>query len=308
MTPSAIVTGGNGFIGTHLIRQLCREGWDVTAVIRAGRALAPDLRDGVRVVHADMAEYARLDELTGPCEQAVVFHLAWDGLCGPVLQDHATQLANASHSADAVAAAARMGCARFVMVGSMNEYEILGLGERSGVRLRWANNYAASKLAAEHIGKTVASQVGIEFVTARLAMAYGPGNYSPMLPNVVLSQLISGQTPRLVEGRGEYDMVYVEEIVGALIAVAERGVDQRMYYVGHEQSRTFRQILEALRDAVAPGAELDFGAYPEENSIDYSLVDRSLLRVDTGYVCDADFAASVCTTADWLAATPGARP
>ncbi|GAB3751792.1 NAD(P)-dependent oxidoreductase [Yimella radicis] len=302
MTRTAIVTGASGFIGTHLVRALVGEGWSVIAVKRPTAQIATELVGRVRQVSAELSDYGDLDSVVGPAPEGVLFHLAWDGLMGAAFKDHTGQLLNAARSVDAVAAAARMGCRRFVMVGSMNEYEILGLGEKVGVAPRWANTYAASKLAAEHIGKTVAHHQGIEFVTARLAMAYGPGNYSMMLPNVVLSQLLSGKTPQLVAGDGPYDLVYSDEIVGALLALAERGVDQRHYYVGHEKTRTFRELITEIRDIVAPGADLNFGAYPEDNAIDYSLIDREALRADTGYSCSADFRESIAQTARWVRA------
>ena len=297
---SAIVTGANGFIGTHLVRHLRDLGWSVTAVTRPERALADDLTGTVEHVEATFADYRSLHTRLGDREGAVLFHLAWDGLAGSALRDYATQLDNAKFATDLVAAAAEMSCRRVVMVGSVNEYEVLAIGDDTSAPLRWTNTYSASKLAAESIGKTVAQRAGLEFVTARPAMTYGPGNYSAMLPNVLLSQLLSGQTPQLITGDGSYDLVHVGEVVEALAAVADRGRDQGTYFVGHERDRTFRQIIQAMRDVVAPGAHLEFGAYPEDNALDFDRIDRAALRRDTEYACEADFAATVKETAVWI--------
>ena len=109
-----------------------------------------------------------------------------------------------------------------------------------------------------------------------IPMPYGEGNRSMQLFNVVMKSLIDGKSPSLIEGNNLYDMVYIEDIVGAFIAVAEKGIAGRSYYVGHRQLKTFRSWIEGIRDIVAPNVVLKFGEYNDPLDLDYSLVDLNL--------------------------------
>ncbi|MDO5676870.1 MAG: NAD(P)-dependent oxidoreductase [Propionibacteriaceae bacterium] len=293
------MSGADGFIGGWLSRALLRRGDDVVALVRDGRT-APDCTE--KLV-CDISCYEALPHLLKDKDIAAFVHLAWDGIEGPAFLDHRRQLGSAAAAVDAVKACAEVGISHFIQVGSVNQYELLGLDHKAQAP-RMANTYSAAKLAAEHMGRAFAARLRVRFNAVRLAMTYGEGNRSSMLPNVVMRQLLAGRVPKLIAGEGRYDLIHVSDAVGGLLAVLDGGRDQQTYFVGHREERTFRQIVEGIRDAIVPEGVLDFGAYPEDNHIDFDLIDTEALTRDTGYRPRADFEETVRATATWLGENP----
>ena len=86
----------------------------------------------------------------------------------------------------------------------------------------------------------------------------------------------------------------------ALVAIGEKGKDQRTYYIGHRDVRTFEQLITGIGDIVNPEVELEFGSYKDSYNIDYSVIDVDALYNDTGFECKADFRESITKTMEWI--------
>ena len=303
MMEKVIITGASGFLGGALAKSLLKDGITVVAVGRNLEALEPLRAYGsVIPVRAELKEYDHLADLLGEAgERADVFyHFAWDGVFGTAFKDYQRQLNNAKYACDALMAAAALKCKKFVLAGTYNQYEIATRAIGQYDSPRYTCIYASAKTAADMMCRTLANASGVDYCAGLVCMAYGEGNRSQMLANIVIDQLTRGVRPKLVEAGNPYDMVYIDDIVGAFRAMGERGKNQRTYYVGHRQERTFGELIGAMRDVLAPGMELVFGEYQETTRLDYSLIDREALYEDTGFECTADFGESILRTAAWL--------
>lgn len=297
----ALVTGASGFLGRALVNELLNQGHEVVGCVRQGRTLENQRgREGYSEVHADLDEYRELpNRVVGSVD--TFYHFAWQGIFGEAFHDHHLQLSNAAYSADAAAAAAALGARSFIFAGTVNQYSALEIANDSSDRpMRYTNVYGTSKLSAEIICKTIATNRNMKFNSGRIAMVYGEGNSSQMLPNVVISQLHQGFTPQLLPGDALYDLIYVHDVARAFVAIGQGGADRRSYYIGSRTPRTFRNLFSEIRDVVAPGMGLDFGAFANENPIPYDLIDMESLHRDTGFESSANFKETIRTTADWL--------
>lgn len=298
---AAIVTGAGGFIGGALTEFLLDQGITVHGVDVSEHILDRHCgRKNFIPVVADFTKYEQLHEKI-PSGADVFYHFAWQGVFGDAFRDYRLQLSNAAYAADAVVEAVKIGCKKFVFAGTYNELEVADHFDMSGRPPRYTCIYSSSKAAAEVICKTVASNNGIEYSAGLTTMAYGENNRSMMLPNVVMKQLLRGESPKLIEGNIPYDMIYIDDIARAFYAIGELGVNLRSYYVGHRELRTFREYMVDLGSIVAPEVPLLFGAYPNDNSSrNYDMIDREALYQDTGFECSADFKQSIQRTAEWL--------
>ena len=188
-----------------------------------------------------------------------------------------------------------------MFAGTYNELEVTEHFDMSGQRPRYTCIYSAAKSVSEIMCKTIAANSGIEYSAGLTVMAYGENNRSMMLANVVLKQLVNGESPRLIAGNIPYDMIYIDDIARAFYAIGERGVPLRSYYVGHRTLRTFREYVTEIGQIVAPDIPLLFGAYPDDNSSrNYDKIDLEALYRDTGFECQADFKESILKTAEWV--------
>ena len=131
-------------------------------------------------------------------------------------------------------------------------------------------------------------------------MAYGPKNKSLMVPNVVISKLMQGKSPDLIDGNSPYDLIYVDDIVEGLLAIAEKGKNLKSYYLGHEKLKTFKELFTEIGSIIDPKIKLNFGAFKDTSEIDYSLIDLKALKNDTGFVCKSNFNDSILETAKYL--------
>ncbi len=296
-----IVTGAGGFIGGSLVKRLLELGIEVYGVDISESVL--ERFSGSELFHpviADFSVYDRLDSIIGCDGCDVFFHFAWNGVFGESFKDHTLQLSNAKYACDALAAAKKMCCKKFVMAGTYNEFEIQNFLRSESFEPRYTCIYSTCKTAAELICKTLAYNLGIEYSAGLICMAYGVGNRSKMLANVVINQLNNGVSPRLITGDNYYDMIYSEDIANAFIAIAEKGKNLKSYYVGHRRLKTFRELMTEIRDILSPETELRFGEFKDTANMDYSLIDLDALYNDTGFECSADFRESILKTSEWV--------
>jgi nucleoside-diphosphate-sugar epimerase len=118
--------------------------------------------------------------------------------------------------------------------------------------------------------------------------------------NVVINQLLKEESPKLIGGESLYDVIYIADIVDAFLAMSEKGVNNKSYYIGHRNLRTFKEIFTDIGNVVNPNVKLLFGAYSDASKMDYSRIDIDALYNDTGFEAKADFKESIVKTAEWL--------
>lgn len=304
MQKTIVITGANGFIGRHLTKKAIDLGYVVYAVVTDKEGLADLSSASLHVIEATYDDFCKLPDCLPEGIEYFV-HLAWQGHWQKQLQgSYELQLLNAVYAGKAFENAQSLKAEKFVYVTTVNVFEVTSLLEKGDYSssLRPGVLYALGKVAGEIICGYLSSSGVTSFNSVCLPMAYGPGNKSLMVPNVCISKLMQGIPVDLVKGNGQYDLVYIDDIVEGLVAVLERGQRNKSYYLGHQDIKTFKEIFHSIGQILDPTVKMRFGAYPGDNSIDFSHIDLNALAVDTGFVCHADFAKSIFKTAEWLKA------
>lgn len=296
-----IVTGASGFIGKRLVKLLLDRGIFVYGVcVHSEKLQEFNKYTNFKIITASFEEYKKLPELILDKEIDVFYHLAWSGGFTTAIKDYMLQMKNAAYAGDAVETAVKIGCKKFVYAGTYNQYEILNFLSSDHFEPRMTCIYSTGKTAASLICRTLAYNMGIDYNAALVPMPYGEYNYSRQLANVVINSLNKGIAPKLVEGNNTYDLVYIGDIAEAFIAIGEKGINQREYYVGHRKLKTFKELMIKIRDIIAPEVILTFGEYNDVQNIDYSKIDLNALYNDTGFECNADFVKTIKATSEWI--------
>lgn len=297
MMKTAIVTGATGFIGSALTDELLKRGVTVYAAVRKPELLKQSEAIPI-LVDFDNPE-SLLPQIIEKVD--VFYHCAFSGGFGrEAIKNYSLQLKNARYSCDAVCLAEKLRVEKFVLASTVNTEELMSFRVNTAYSPRYTCIYGAGKLAAELMGKTMASNLGMQYCVANIAMPYGEGNSASTLPNIVMEQLLNGESPKLIEGNNLYDLVYIRDVAGALAAIGESGNNFENYYVGHTKLKTFREWITEIRDVLSPNTHLRFGEYPDAPSINYDAIDLNKLFHDTGFLCREDFAKSIKRTAVWL--------
>lgn len=296
-----VITGATGFIGQHLIKKLCKELDGIFAVGRTWGKRNADFSDNVHLITLDSNNLHHLPTIIQDRDIDTFIHLAWAGVSGNDKKDYRIQLSNCLLACEAVECAKQLGCKRFVFVGSVDEYEFNAFPDQPFSKSSHSKIYGVSKLAAETIGKILAKENHIEYVSALLALTYGEGNATNILPNAIIRNSLVSLPMKLIKGEKYFDLIYIQEAIDGICAIAEKGQDKESYYVGHIEIDKFAEIVRKICNVLDSKIELQFGAYNDiDTPLDYSKIDREKLLRDTGYECNVPLEEGIRNTKLWI--------
>lgn len=289
-----LVTGASGFIGAHLCRKLAAGGARVHATSRSRQPGD----DGLEWHRVDLADRAAAGKLIEDVRPEVVFHLASHVAGAREVELVAPTFdANLASTVHLLTAVTRVGCRRFIQVGSLEEPEP---GEPLAVP---SSPYAAAKMAASAYARMFHALYGTPVVLVRLFMVYGPAqrDLRKLIPYLILS-LLRGRKPKLSSGTREIDWIYVEDVVDGLILAAEQdGNEGRRVDLGSGKLVTIRRVVETLYRRLAPGTVAPFGSLPDRAMEQV----RSARSADSyerlGWRPRTSLEVGLAATADWYA-------
>lgn len=299
---TAVVTGANGFLGLPLCRNLSQKGVRVFAVIRDG-AVARGLGSlpGVKVVFCGFSEYRALAEKIDVDGVDTLFHMAWAGVNGELKQECDVQLDNIRAACDIIYACKNMECKRIVFPATVSEYGVYEM-MRTEHMPPPATLYHSAKLAADFFMRTLAGELGMEYIRGLIPSVYGPcfETKTTIFLHQSMERLLRGEHCSFTTGEQPYDFVYVDDAVEAFARLGGMGRGNRTYYIGNPPRR-LRDFLEELAEVVAPRAKLGFGELPDTGIIlDYGQFYSNALFEDTGFRPKIDFKEGVEQTLLWL--------
>jgi UDP-glucose 4-epimerase len=247
------VTGGCGFIGSHVVDHLIRAGHRVRVVDVAG-----GWRNEAAEYHrADLFSGAGLGRALAGCE--AVFHLAGAANVNEVAADPVAAVRlNVEGTARVLAASGQAGCGRVLLASTVWVYgATTGTGERTEdapVDPRQAGHvYVSTKIAAELLVHSYRQMYGQHFTILRYGIPYGPRMREELVVARFVRAALDGQ-PITIAGTGEQqrNYVYVEDLADAHVrALAPAAADQVLALEGGTPV-SVREIAETVRELVAP--------------------------------------------------------
>jgi len=317
----ALVTGGAGFIGSHLVDGLLADGWTVTVVDnfdpyyaesvkrlniaahldhRAYRLLPVDLRDAP-------ALHAALDRpLPGGArpEYTVIVHLAGKaGVRNSLLDPLGYQMTNVIGTQNLLSYAHQRKIRQFVFASSSSVY-----GDCP--RLPWSeddldllpiNPYASTKLAGEHLGYVYSRTFGLRFIGLRFFTVFGERQRPDLAIHKFSRLMLAGKPiPVYGDGSSERDFTYWDEIVsGVRASMAYGGSDYEVFNLGNNRTIGLLDTIRKLEEVLNVKARIDWQDWqPGEMRRTWANIDKPQRLL--GYRVRTDFDTGLRRFAAWL--------
>lgn len=297
-----ILTGPTGVVGMALLHTFLKHDIEVAAVCRpdSKRIRRIPASQKIKVVECGLKEIKDLPQkLTGKYD--VFYHLAWEGTIGKGRNDVYEQMHNVFYTIDAVEAAQRAGCTRFVGAGSQAEYGRYEGKLNCDTPAFPENGYGIAKLCAGQMSRLRCSQLGMEHIWARILSVYGPYDGEQTMVMSLLRQLLAGGTPSCTKGEQIWDYIYSKDAAQALYLLGEKGRSASIYCIGSGIARPLAHYMNILRDTVDPKLKLGFGdlAYVP-GQVMFLCADTDKLKQDTGFELRYSFEEGAAETVKWL--------
>ncbi len=288
---TVLVTGGAGFIGSHLVRRLLSDGHRVRVVDNFYTGRCENLQEvlpDVELIRGDIRTLELTRRVSRGCE--AVFHLAAvPSVPRSIADPITTHEVNATGTLNVLIAARDAGAQRVVYASSSSIYGAAEeLPKRESTGPLPMSPYAVSKLAGEHYCRSFFDLFGLETVALRYFNVFGPrqdpeSEYAAVVPKFIRAY-VDGQSP-IIHGDGEQsrDFTYVGNVVEAnLAALAVPGVAGRVYNIACGHRTTLNELATILREEVGAGVAAEHGP-PRAGEVRHSHADISLARRDLGY-------------------------
>ncbi|MFB3778063.1 MAG: GDP-mannose 4,6-dehydratase [Bryobacteraceae bacterium] len=315
----ALVTGGAGFIGSHLVDRLLSEGWRVTVVdnfdpfydraVKEANIAAHRRREGYKLVEADVRDLdglrARLDG-----RYDVIVHLAALPGARASLQDPVLcQQVNIGGAQNMLECARRWGVKQFVFASASSVY---GLSPRAPWRedeplLLPISPHAGAKLSAELLGHVYSHLYGIRFLALRLFEVYGPRQRPDLALHRFAQAMLSGRPVEIAgDGSARRDCTFIGDIVEGIRRAMDYGdLRYEVINLGSSQTVSLNEMVSGLERVLGVKARIE--CKPDEpGDVPRTWANISKAQRLLGYHPRTSFEDGLSYFAAWLTGTSAA--
>lgn len=304
-----LVTGGAGFIGSHLADALVSRGHQVRVVDNFSSGKRTNVPSGVDVVEGDLADEGVAAAAVAGCEY-VLHQAAIPSVPRSVNDPLGTNRANVDATLQVLVAARDAGVKRLVFAGSSSEYGNSPVQpKREDMRPAPITPYALQKWAGEQYCAMFSSLYGLETVSIRYFNVFGPRQapdspYSGVI-SLFIKAFLSGQSPLIHgDGRQTRDFTYVSNVVdGVLRAATADGVSGEVINVATGGRVSLLELARALQLITGTTLQPTFGP-PREGDVKDSQADIFKARKMLGYEPIVPFEEGLRRTVEWFRTQP----
>ena len=299
-----LITGAEGFIGSHLVRRLLKEGALVHALVKKGSSLwrIQDFLDRLIVLEADITDCDLLQSSIPRFKPQIVFHLAalvdvsrsWE-LIAPLVQTNIVGTINL------LSVVKESPLDAFIHTSTSEEYGDAPSPIEETRRESPISPYSFSKLAGTHLCQMAARTFDLPVTVVRLFPVYGPFQDSSMFIPSAIRDLLLKKAFKMSPGEQMREFTYVDDVVEAYLKVAccpqARG---ELLNVGNGVAHRIKDVVEIIRRLVGGNANVAVGALPYRKGEGSEIFcDNSKIRQLTGWFPHMSLEEGLRLTVEW---------
>lgn len=294
---NVIVTGGNGFIGSSLIKKLVANGIKVIAV---DIAFNDDrLPDSNLITKLETKIDTTLVDKIPNDEYDAFYHLAWSGVNGIEKTDPNIQLSNIQMTIDCAKVCKHMNVKKLLCAGTVAEnatFSLPNLEKTSGGMM-----YGISKYACRIILENYCKNIGLKFVWMQFSNIYGVGNRTGNLVSYTLGELMAGNNATFGPALQPYDFIYVDDLIEAVYRLGYKETNKTFYYIGSGYPQILKEYILRIGELIGCVEKIRIGIRPDDG-IKYTIdmFNNSDLVATIGEFINTRFDEGIVKTIDWL--------
>lgn len=281
-----LLTGGAGFIGSHLLERLIVRGCDVAVIDDFNDYYDPAIkrrnlpRAGFRLHERDIRDGAEVVALEKP---DVLVHLAARAGVRPSLADPALyDSVNVGGTLALLEACRRAGVGRFLFASSSSVYGNAPVPFREDQdALQPISPYGVSKLLGEHYVRVYSQIHGIHATCLRFFTVYGPRQRPDMAIHKFATRIAAGEEIEMFgDGSTERDYTYIDDLQQGLLGALDRDEPYAVYNLGESRRVPLRQVIEILEKHLGRKAKIrQRPAQPGDVERTFASIDRAQERL-----------------------------
>ncbi len=301
----ALITGGAGFIGSHLVEKLVGKGWTVRVLddLSNGRTANLDSTSGkFEFLEGSITDKSVVEKAVSGID--CIFHeAALVSVAESVTNPEKTREVNVEGTRNILEAALASGVSRVVFASSAAVYGDANPPIPEDAALNPLSPYGESKAEGEKLMKEFSGK-GLETVMLRYFNVYGPRQdpkspYSGVITRFI-NKMLAGENPAIYgDGNQTRDFIYVEDVMEANVLAAEKsGISGESFNIGTGLPVTVNQLEGLLSELTDYGGEPEY-AEKREGDIYDSYADVSKAEKILGFKASVPFEEGLRKTIEW---------
>jgi len=309
-----LVTGGAGFIGSHIVRKLLVEGHSVTALDNFSdfydpaikRANVAAFQNDANVIEGDICDAAQVQRVVTEGKFDTIIHVAARAGVRPSVENPTAYIDTNITGTYNLLEAARVGNVKqFLFASSSSVYGLarkVPFSEDTPLP-QTLSPYAATKLAGEHLCGNFSHLYGLRVVCMRFFTVYGPAQRPDLAIHKFTKRIDNGETiQQFGDGTTRRDYTYVDDIVqGVLGALSYRRSPFEIFNLGESQTTTLSDLIGAIELTLGKKAQIEY--LPEQQGdMPLTCADIDKARALLGYNPRVKIAEGIPKFVEWYLA------
>lgn len=240
-----VITGANGFIGSHLVNKFLDAGDTVYAIVKDHNEDISNISECQNIIYCGLDNLDSIYDELKDVERPVFYHLAWAGVNGSSKADYTTQIMNVKMTLDVASFAKKLNAQCFLCAGTIAEKAVDSFPSLK--RVAGGQMYGVGKVATRYFLEAYCKNVGLPFVWMRFSNIYGPDNKTGNLISYTLTQLQKNEDASFGPALQPYDFIYVNDLIEAVYRLGRRESHARNdYFIGSGSPRILKDYLEEV--------------------------------------------------------------
>ena len=276
-----LITGCTGFIGSHLVEKLIKDGYDIEAIDNLSRGKIENLNsliNGITFIHGDITNFDLIKDIVRKVD--VVYHLAALSRVIPAIQSPELCFKSNATGTEIIARLCAKYKKKLIFSSSREVYgdaEYIPVDEKHPLNPK--NPYGASKVAGEKIVEAYSKCYGLDYVILRLGNVYGERDFERVIP-LFIDKCLKGDDLIVYGGNQVLDFVFISDVVDALLKAVD--ISNDTFNVGSGVGVKIIELAELIKGLINTNSQIIINN-PRKGEVEEFIADISRIKNSLGW-------------------------